>query len=105
MYGDRSDMISLAQERLAELKRGAFPRAEIYGLKELDGLGMMYILPEGKSSAMAKYALPENPRVPLSTEVWNYIFKPVRIILVAALGFALWINRSESKKEQTEKSA
>lgn len=105
IYGDRNDMINIAQNRVSELRSNDFPRAEMYGLEELDGLGMMYILTEGKSDSMSKYALPEAPSVPLSTEIWNYIFKPVRVVLVAALAFALWINRNESKKVHADEKA
>ena len=98
-FGDRHEMISLAERRIQELRRAGNSKAEIYGLEELDGLGMMYILKDGREDAMAKYGLPENPRVRTSAHIWNVIFKPVRAIIVLALAFALWINKSESAKE------
>ncbi len=57
---------------------------------------------EGKEDAEAKYGLPANPRVPFAAYIWDYIFKPVRMVLVVALAFALWINKSESKKQPAE---
>lgn len=98
-FGDRHEIISLAERRIQELRRANNSKAEIYGLEELDGLGMMYILKDGREDAMAKYGLPENPRVRTSAHIWNVIFKPVRAIIVLALAFALWINKSESAKE------
>ncbi len=101
-YGDRRDMITLAQSRLSQLRAGAYPKAEIYGLEELDGLGMMYILKEGKDNAEEKYGLLSDPSVPFAATAWDYIFKPVRTVLLVAMAFALWVNKSESTKEKPE---
>ena len=35
-----------------------------------------------------------------SPPMWDYIFKPVRIFVVIAAFFALWVNRGESKRER-----
>ncbi len=76
----------MAKKRRKELRNGIFPNADIYGLEEVDGTGMIYILKEGKEDAEAKYGLPANPRVPFAAYIWDYIFKPVRMVLVVALG-------------------
>ncbi len=94
-YGERADLIALAQKRAGELQKAGKGNANVYGIEELSGLGMVYVL-ENRPEA---YGLPENPRIRLSTHVWDYIFKPVRIFVVIAAFFALWVNRGESKKE------
>ncbi len=94
-YGDRAGLISQAQKRVAELKKAGKVNANVYGIEELEGLGVVYVLENNPES----YGLPENPKIRLSTHIWDYIFKPVRVLVVAAAFFALWINRGESKKK------
>ncbi|NMA92878.1 MAG: 4Fe-4S dicluster domain-containing protein [Firmicutes bacterium] len=98
-YGDRADMVRKAEQRLVKLKEAGNEGANIYGLDELDGLGVIYILEDRPS----KYGLLENPRVSTAAHIWSYIFKPVRVLVVAAMAFALWFNRKESKGENLPK--
>ncbi|MEW5784840.1 MAG: 4Fe-4S dicluster domain-containing protein [Bacillota bacterium] len=98
-YGGRSEMIDLAKRRLAALRKAGNSKAVVYGLEELDGLAMMYILKDGLDGAEAKYGLPENPRIRTAAHIWDLVFKPVRAAVVLAMVFALWINKSESTKE------
>lgn len=95
-FGSRSDIKSIAGARVEELKRNGSPKADIYGLRELDGLAMVYVLELGHENSQANYALPENPEVPQAARIWGTIFKPFRSILVAALLLALWVNKGES---------
>ena len=57
-FGDRDKLLKIAKKRLQELKK-AGKKAFIYGVKELDGLGMIYVLPE----ELKDYNLPANPQV------------------------------------------
>lgn len=95
-FGTRNNIKSIASARVEELRRKGSPQADLYGLKELDGLGMVYVLEMGKENSEANYALPENPEVPQAARVWGTVYKPFRSILVAALFFALWVNKGES---------
>ena len=97
-YGSRNDMLDLATERVGVLRKNGFSKAEVYGVNEVGGTMMLYVLREGKNNAEEKYGLPEDPNVPMAAVIWNYIFKPVRVVLVGALAFALWANKNESKK-------
>lgn len=96
-FGTRNQIANQAGARVEELKRNGFPEAAIYGLKELDGLAMLYVLGKGLENSEANYALPENPQVPAAARTWGVIYKPIRSFLVAALGFALWVNKGESR--------
>jgi formate dehydrogenase beta subunit len=96
-FGERREMIAMAEKRLEELKKAGKTRAQIYGLEELDGLGVMYLLEDKPSS----YGLPENPRVSTAAQIWNVIFKPVRAVMVLAIIFALWVNKGESTVQKT----
>lgn len=98
-FGNRSEIINLADRRLREVRNGSFPNADIYGVNELNGTGNIYLLKEGKDDAENKYGLPSDPVVPLSTEIWNFVFKPVRVVLVLAMGFAIWSNKNHSVKQ------
>lgn len=93
-YGSRLDMIALANERLSYLREHGTPNAVIYGLEELDGLGMLYVLEDQPQ----KYGLLENPRVSVAANIWNFIFRPVRVVVVLAMAFGLWFNKNESAK-------
>jgi formate dehydrogenase iron-sulfur subunit len=93
-FGERSDMIALANRRVKTLVAAGRTDARIYGLEELDGLGMMYVL-DGEPE---QYGLVKDPEIRISTRIWNVIFKPVRAIVVLAMIFALWVNKGESKK-------
>ena len=97
-YGDRPELMSLASSRVRELRANGFPKAEIYGADEVGGTMMLYVLKEGKAGAEEKYGLPEDPNVPMAAIIWDYLFKPVRVVLVGALALALWANRNDSKK-------
>lgn len=95
-FGSRQDMLSLAFVRKEELGRKGYTEADIYGLDELGGLGMVYLLHAGKEDSMQKYGLPEDPQVPAAALLWSYLYKPLRFFLSGALIFALWINKSET---------
>lgn len=57
-FGDRQDMVSLGQARLAALKP-QYPKATLYGEKELSGLHTLYVL----TNEPYVHGLPENPQV------------------------------------------
>lgn len=96
LFGDRNDMIALAQERVEELKAAGNNNASLYGLEDLDGTGMMYILED----APQEYALPEDPQVPFTARLWGALFRPLRVLVVIALAFGLWANKKETEETQ-----
>lgn len=95
-FGSRTSIESTAAARVEELRRTGSPQADIYGLKELDGLAMIYVLGLGLDGSADNYSLPQDPEVPQPAKIWGTIFKPFRSILVAALFFALWVNKGDS---------
>jgi formate dehydrogenase iron-sulfur subunit len=62
-FGDRSEMVSLARERVAQLHDQGRTEARLYGANELDGVGgtgsVFLLLDEPEV-----YGLPPDPRVP-----------------------------------------
>ena len=58
-FGNRSQLLAMAYERLNVLRKQGNKRASIYGEKELGGLGFFYILLENPEF----YGLPKNPKI------------------------------------------
>ena len=85
MFGDREEMIAVAQERLDILHAKGFEKASIYGLTELGGTHVIHVLKYG----IEGYELPENPSISWLTQA-SQIMKPVLgigfIALIAGLG-------------------
>ncbi|QGG46732.1 4Fe-4S dicluster domain-containing protein [Heliorestis convoluta] len=69
--GPRDEMVRIAEKRLEEVK-GKYPEANLYGVNELSGLGMIYLLPQSPST----YDLPENPTAPLSLGLFKNVVQP-----------------------------
>ncbi|MFO7996897.1 MAG: 4Fe-4S dicluster domain-containing protein [Dehalococcoidia bacterium] len=93
-FGDASDLVPQAIDRVDQLRAAGKVSANVYGLEELGGTAMLYVLADEPE----KYGLPADPEVSLQTRVWDVIFKPVRAIVVVAVLFGLWVTRSRSKQ-------
>lgn len=94
VFGDERAMIALAQKRVETLKAKGHTNARIYGLNEVEGTAMLYVLADHPE----KYALPADPQVPFRTRLWSIIYGPLRVLVVLAVGFGLWANRNQSKE-------
>lgn len=99
-FGDRRELIAKAVKRVDQLKASGKGNATIYGLDEVDGTAMLYVLADSPE----KYGLPVDPQVAMQTRIWNAVFKPLRVLVVVAVAFGLWANRSQSKKVEQAKS-
>ncbi len=98
-YGDRRSLVSAAYQRLEELRGNpGNEKANVYGVDELGGMGVIYVLQD----APDKYGLPEDPGVPFTARIWNSLFRPLRVLVIIAIGFGLWSNFSRSKKLQAK---
>ncbi len=93
-FGDAQDLVPEAMRRMERLKARGRVNANIYGLDEVGGTAMLYVLADEPE----KYGLPADPEVSLQTRVWDVIFKPVRVIAIAAVVFGLWATRSKTRK-------
>jgi len=63
-FGKRADLINEGGERVVALRQGN-PDATLYGVNELGGLHVMYVLDDNPE----KYGLPAEPQVPASAMV------------------------------------
>ncbi|MDQ7794251.1 MAG: 4Fe-4S dicluster domain-containing protein [bacterium] len=95
-FGDRQEMVRLAQRRVEELKAAGRTEARIYGLDEVAGTAVFYVLAEEP----AVYGLVQDPQVPLTATLWGIIFKPVRVLAVAGAVVAGLLARRQQAEDQ-----
>jgi formate dehydrogenase iron-sulfur subunit len=92
-FGDRGDLINQGSRRVMTLQQKGNSKATLYGLDELSGTGMMFILEDVPSH----YYLPDSPVVSLQARLWSLLFRPLRIFVVLAMGLGLWSNYNKSR--------
>lgn len=93
-FGEMPRLVTEAQARLKKLKASGHPNARLYGVEEMGGMRMMYLLPDHPSV----FGLPDNPAVPTTAFVWSTFYRPFRAIVVAAAAIGLISNRMRSKE-------
>ena len=69
MFGDRDELMQIAEDRAKKLQANGFPNATIYGKLELGGLNKLYVLTDTPD----KFGLPVNPKHPQVTVWQNYV--------------------------------
>ena len=99
-FGESRELIAQATRREGELKAAGKTNATVYGLDEVGGTGMLYVLADKPE----KYGFPADPQVPIQTRVWNTLYAPFRVFVVIAVAVGLWSNRMHSKKVEEGKS-
>lgn len=95
-FGRRSELIREGANRVTELQRTR-PEAMMYGVGELDGLHVMYVLDESP----AVYGLPDNPQVPAAAtarEIFRLIGIGTIITVLAGFGLNLLVARRRTGK-------
>lgn len=105
IYGDRDELVVEGKGRVAALKSPhseAYPKATLYGERELGGLHVLYVLTDSPEV----YGLPKEPEFPVLATVQEDIFRRFGWILWGAVASALAINvivarvRQKGKKEE-----
>jgi formate dehydrogenase iron-sulfur subunit len=84
-WGDREAMLAEAKSRVDALKGGEFPEANLYGEKELGGLGRLYVL----LAPPTVYGLPQNPKFPASASLWQRIVQPLGQVTFGLAGLGI----------------
>lgn len=92
-FGDRGDLLNIAETRVRTMQANGNTKASVYGLEEVGGTGMIYILED----APAYYKMPASPGVPLKARVWHFLYRPLRVFVVLAIGLGLWANHNKTK--------
>ena len=97
-YGEREDLVTQGQQRVAALRGRGLGDANLYGDNILGGLHQMYVLTEKP----AVFGLPTAPRMATRTVVGNWLSGIVTAGIVAAVPFWLLFKR---KQEMAAKKA
>lgn len=87
-FGNREEMIAMAEKRVEELKKGGNDKARIYGKDELGGLAYIYVLADEPEA----YGLPNDPSVPMATKIWKALTKPWGGVAAGGIALALVVN-------------
>ena len=93
-YGDRTEMVALGKQRVADLKANGKTNAYLYGENELDGLHVLYVLDDNPSV----YGLPENPQVANKDMVAKWLAGLATAGVVATLPL-LWAMQRRDKAQ------
>ncbi len=86
-FGERDQLLQVAEERVKFLRANGFPRATIYGKLELGGLNKLFVLTDTPD----KFELPIDPKVPGQITFWQDWIQPYFgwLIPVALAGSAV----------------
>lgn len=95
-YGERTELIAEAEERIA-LLRQSNPQASVYGIDEMQGLHVMYILDDSPE----EYGLPADPEVPPTGTIrgiLKWLGSGLAIAAVAGFGLNYLVARMRMKR-------
>jgi formate dehydrogenase iron-sulfur subunit len=87
-FGDRDEMIEMAESRAEELRAEGYSSARVYGKDELGGLRYIYVLADEPEA----YSLPSDPSIPLGVQIRNALTKPYGAFAIGGVAVALIIN-------------
>ncbi|MDY6793734.1 MAG: 4Fe-4S dicluster domain-containing protein [Actinomycetota bacterium] len=87
-FGDRDEMITKGEDRVAELKDAGFASARLYGKDELGGLRYLYVFADEPEA----YSMPNDPSVPIGVKIRKALTKPYGGIAIAGVAMALVVN-------------
>jgi formate dehydrogenase iron-sulfur subunit len=99
LFGERQDLITQGKARVTELQN-TNPSAEMYGVNELGGLHVMYVLDDSPE----EYGLPTEPQAPASGTVRNilsWIGSGLAIAVVAGFGLNYLVARIRMRKGES----
>jgi formate dehydrogenase iron-sulfur subunit len=97
-FGERQDLITQGKARVTELQ-STNPNAAMYGVNELDGLHVMYVLDDSPE----QYGLPAEPQAPVSGTVRNilsWVGSGLAIVILAGFGLNYLVARLRMRKAE-----
>ncbi|MEZ5404178.1 MAG: formate dehydrogenase subunit beta [Bryobacteraceae bacterium] len=68
-FGDRDDLLRMADSRAAELKSSGFAQAGVYNPAGVGGTNVLYVLKN--ATEPEAYGLPKDPTIPLTVSLWK----------------------------------
>jgi formate dehydrogenase iron-sulfur subunit len=93
-WGDRGEMLTKANARVAALQADGHPKANLYGEDQLGGLHRLYVLVDEP----AAYGLPESPRYATASVGGQWLAGIVTAGVVAAVPFWLLFKRRRAEE-------
>ncbi len=88
VFGERTELISDAKDRMAALQEMGMSNVRLYGEDELGGLGVMMLM----TADPDVYDLPDDPTMPISITLWQDILKPLTIASGAGAALAVIVS-------------
>jgi formate dehydrogenase beta subunit/formate dehydrogenase gamma subunit len=79
-FGTKDSMLALGQVRVKQLQENGFPNAAVYDPPGVGGTGVVTVLAHADHPEW--YALPANPRIPLSVGITNSILRPLGLVAI-----------------------
>ncbi len=110
-FGSKSDMLTHASTRVADLNSRGFQNAALYDPPGVGGTHVMYVLQHADRPEL--YGLPKDPTISPMVELWTGLAKPLAIATMAFVGFASLFHyvtkgpnsvSKEIEKEEEEKA-
>ena len=100
-FGERDQLLSEANQRIADLKAKGLSNATLYGKNELGGLHVLYVLEDIPEA----YGLPESPQVASSTVIQKWLTGVVTAGVIAALPLWFVFKRRQELESRTQGGA
>jgi formate dehydrogenase iron-sulfur subunit len=97
-YGKRADLITQAEERVTDLHQNNIG-ASIYGVDELHGLHVMYVLDDSPEV----YGLPADPKVPATStvrDILRWVGSGLLVAVVAGFGLNYLVARLRLRRQE-----
>jgi formate dehydrogenase iron-sulfur subunit len=97
-FGQRADLITQAEARVADLRQNNI-EASIYGIDQVQGLHVMYILDDTPEV----YDLPADPQVPATSnlrDILKWIGSGLAVAAVAGFGLNYLVSRIRMRREE-----
>jgi formate dehydrogenase iron-sulfur subunit len=97
-FGKRADLLTQAEERVAELHRQNI-KTSVYGIDELHGLHVMYILDDTPQV----YGLPADPQVPPTSmvrDILRWVGSGLAIAVLAGFGLNYLVARLRLRRQE-----
>jgi len=85
-FGNKTDMVALGNERVAQLKANGFENAALYDPAGVSGTSVITVLAHGDHPEW--YSLPSSPSVPVSVWLTKSLLKPVGLAAMLGTGAA-----------------
>jgi formate dehydrogenase iron-sulfur subunit len=100
IYGDREELLEEGRKRVSDLVAKGNSQAYLYGETEMNGLHVLYVLPDSPEV----FGMPVNPKVPALVNAWQDVVQPLGLglggVVIVGLGLNYLVARANVNKEK-----